>query len=36
MGIHFVFGLLYIDLLNEFGQSKATTGENELQRGGAP
>lgn len=25
MGIHFVFGLLYIDLLNEFGQSKATT-----------
>ena len=36
MGIDFVFGLLYIDLLNEFGQSKATTGENELQRGGAP
>ena len=35
LGIHFVFGLLYIDLLNEFGQSKATTGENELQRGGA-
>ena len=28
VGIHFVFGLLYIDLLNEFGQSKATTGEN--------
>ena len=36
MGIHFVFGILYIDLLNEFGQSKATTGENELQRSGAP
>ena len=36
MGIHFVFGLLYIDLLKEFGQSKATTGENELQRTGAP
>ena len=36
MGIHFVFGLLYIDLLKEFGQSKATTGENELQRSGAP
>jgi len=36
LGIHFVFGLLYIDLLEEFGQSKATTGENELQRSGAP
>ena len=36
MGIHFVFGLLYIDLLNEFRESKATTGENELQRSGAP
>ena len=35
IGIHFVFGLLYIDLLKEFGQSKATTGENELQRSGA-
>ena len=36
IGIHFVFGLLYIDLLKEFGQSKATTGENELQRSLAP
>ena len=36
MGIHFVFGLLYIDLLKEFGQSKATTGEYELQCSGAP
>ena len=36
MGIHYVFGLFYIDLLNEFGQSKAATGENELQRSGAP
>ena len=36
LGIHFVFGLLYIDLLKEFGQSKATTGENELPRSGTP
>ena len=36
MGIHYVFGLFYIDLLNEFGQSKAATGENELQHSGAP
>ena len=36
MGIHFVFGLLYIDLLKEFGQSKATTGEYELQCSRAP
>ena len=36
LGIHFVFGLLYIDLLKEFGQSKATTGENEFQSSGAP
>ena len=28
MGIHNVFGLLYIDLLKDFGESKATTGEN--------
>ena len=35
LGIHFVFGLLYIDLLKEFGQSKATTGENEFQSSGA-
>ena len=28
MGIHNVFGLLYIDLLEEFGKSKAITGEN--------
>lgn len=27
IGIHNVFGLLYIDLLTEFGESKATTGE---------
>ena len=26
IGIHNVFGLLYIDLLTEFGESKATTG----------
>ena len=26
MGIHNVFGLLYLDLLTEFGESKATTG----------
>ena len=35
LGIHFVFGLLYIDLLNEFRESKATTGENGFQRSGA-
>lgn len=27
MGIHNVFGLLYLDLLTEFGESKATTGK---------
>ena len=26
IGIHNVFGLLYLDLLTEFGESKATTG----------
>lgn len=30
MGIHNVFGLLYLDLLTEFGQSKATTGKHVL------
>ena len=28
MGIHQVFGVLYIDLLQEFGENKATTGKN--------
>lgn len=27
MGIHNVFGLLYLNLLTEFGESKATTGK---------
>lgn len=27
LGIHNVFGLLYLDLLTEFGESKATTGK---------
>ena len=31
MGIHQVFGVLYIDLLQEFGENKAGTGKN-LQR----
>ena len=26
VGIHNIFGLLYLDLLTEFGESKATTG----------
>ena len=30
MGIHNVFGLLYIDLLEEFGKSKAATGKSFL------
>ncbi len=31
MGIHNVFGLLYLDLLTEFGESKATTGKLPLK-----
>ena len=30
MGIHNVFGLLYLDLLTEFGESKATTGKKAI------